>query len=159
MREYFPRAAISSDLPPGAIDDSAFAPPGRAARYAFAKMLLTFSGRRRENACAIWHSFSGDINVIRLLRSLVFAVALSPLAALATPVDINTADATALEEVKGIGPARAKAIVEYRTANGPFASVDDLTKVSGIGDKSVNQLRDQVTVGAAKKPAAKAKAK
>lgn len=101
----------------------------------------------------------GDINVIRLLRSLVFAVALSPLAALAAPVDINNADAAALEEVKGIGPARAKAIVEYRTANGPFASVDDLTKVSGIGDKSVNQLRDQVTVGAAKKPAPKAKAK
>lgn len=91
--------------------------------------------------------------MIRLLRSLVFAAALAPLAALAAPVDINTADAAALEEVKGIGPVRARAIVEYRNANGAFASVDDLTKVAGIGDKSVDQLRDQVTVGAARKPA------
>jgi len=80
-------------------------------------------------------------------------------AALAAPVDINTADATALEEVKGIGPHEPRRSWNNRTANGPFASVDDLTKVSGIGDKSVNQLRDQVTVSAAKKPVAKAKAK
>jgi competence protein ComEA len=94
----------------------------------------------------------------RLLRSLFFALALAPIAAFATPVDINSADAPALEEVKGIGPARAKAIVEYRKANGPFASVDDLTKVPGIGNKSINQLRDQLTVAAAvKKPVAKAK--
>lgn len=90
----------------------------------------------------------------RLLRSLLLAFALVPLAASAAPVDINAADAAALEEVKGIGPARAKAIIEFRTANGPFASVDDLTKVPGIGEKSINQLRDQVTVGAARKPAA-----
>jgi len=97
--------------------------------------------------------------VIGLIRSLVFAVALAPLAAFAAPVDINAADAAALEEVKGIGPVRAKAIVDYRNANGPFVSVDDLTKVAGIGAKSVGQLRDQLTAGAAKNPPAKAKVK
>lgn len=95
----------------------------------------------------------------RLLRSLLFAFALAPLAATAAPVDINAADAAALEEVNGIGPARAKAIVDYRNANGPFASVDDLTKVPGIGDKSINQLRDQLTASATKKSAAPAKSK
>lgn len=94
----------------------------------------------------------------KLLRSLLFALALFPLAALAEgPVDVNTADAAALETVKGIGPAKAKAIIEYRKANGAFASVDDLTKVPGIGDKSVAQLREQLTVGGAKKQVAKSK--
>jgi competence protein ComEA len=100
----------------------------------------------------------GEIHVTRLIRSLFFALALAPLAAAAAaPIDINSADAPALEQVKGIGQSRAKAIVEYRNANGPFASVDDLTRVPGIGEKSINQLRDQLTVGAAKKSAAKAK--
>lgn len=90
----------------------------------------------------------------RLLRSLLlaFAFALAPLAASAAPVDINVANAAALEEVKGIGPARAKAIIEYRTANGPFASVDDLTNVPGIGEKSISQMRDQLTASAKKTP-------
>lgn len=91
----------------------------------------------------------------KLLRSLCFALALSPLAALAAgPVNINTADAAALEQVKGIGPATAKAIVEYRRQHGPFAKVEDLVRVSGIGEKSMERLRDQVTAGAPAKQAA-----
>ncbi|MDR2690528.1 MAG: helix-hairpin-helix domain-containing protein [Azoarcus sp.] len=94
----------------------------------------------------------------RFIRSLIMAVALSPLGAMALePVDINTADAVALQQINGIGPAKANAIIEYRKANGPFASVDDLVKVSGIGPKSLEQLRPQVRVGAAaQKPAASA---
>ena len=96
--------------------------------------------------------------MIRMLCVLLFTLVLSPLAALAAgPVDINTADAAALEQVKGIGPSRAKAIVEYRRANGPFAKVDDLVRVPGIGDKAVGKLRDQVTVGSPARQAAKAK--
>lgn len=87
----------------------------------------------------------------RFIRSLVLALALSPLAAFAAePINVNTADAVTLEQIKGIGPSKAKAIVEYRKANGPFASVDDLTKVPGIGEKSLASLKPQVTVGAAK---------
>ena len=94
----------------------------------------------------------------KLLRSIIFALALAPLAAFAlAPVDVNTADAAALQQVKGIGPAKAQAIVEYRKTNGPFASVDDLTKVPGIGEKSIVRLREQLTTGNTGKHAAKAK--
>lgn len=82
------------------------------------------------------------------LRSLVLALALSPLAAIAADlVNINTADATALQQINGIGPAKATAIVEYRKTKGPFASVDDLVKVPGIGEKSLAQLKPQITLG------------
>lgn len=93
--------------------------------------------------------------MLKLLRSLLFALALVPLAALAAPIDINTADVAVLDQLPGIGPAKAKAIIEYRKANGPFKAVEDLTKVPGIGDKSLAQFRDQITVGGAPKPTAK----
>ena len=66
----------------------------------------------------------------------------------ASPVDINTADAAALAEViKGVGPAKAQAIVAYREKHGPFKSVEDLTLVSGIGTKTIENNRDNLTVG------------
>ncbi len=84
----------------------------------------------------------------RFLRAIVLAAVLGPAAALASaPVDINVADAAALEQVKGIGPAKAQAIVEYRSQHGPFASTADLVKVPGIGAKTVEQLGDQITAG------------
>lgn len=64
-------------------------------------------------------------------------------------IDVNTADATALEELPGIGPALAERIVSYREEHGPFASVDDLTDVPGIGDAKLEALRDSATVGGA----------
>jgi competence protein ComEA len=59
---------------------------------------------------------------------------------------INTASATDLEELSGIGEVLAATIVEYRDQNGPFASVDDLEDVSGIGPATLEEIRDQVTV-------------
>ncbi len=67
-------------------------------------------------------------------------------AALSGPVDLNRADAVELDGLPGIGPATAAAIVAYRQANGPFASVDDLTKVRGIGPAKLGALRALVTV-------------
>jgi competence protein ComEA len=61
-------------------------------------------------------------------------------------VNINTASATELEALSGIGEVLAAAIVDYRTDNGPFASVDDLESVSGIGPATLEEIRDQVTV-------------
>ena len=65
-------------------------------------------------------------------------------------VNINTASQTELESLQGIGPAKAKAIIEYREKNGFFASIEDLGKVSGIGSGTLKQLRDVVAVEAEK---------
>jgi competence protein ComEA len=69
-------------------------------------------------------------------------------------VNINTAS---LEEFvalhKGLGPAKAQAIIDYRKANGPFKSVDDLKHVKGIGAKRLDKLRPELTVGTVPKSA------
>lgn len=62
------------------------------------------------------------------------------------PIDLNTADATALEELPGVGPAIARRILEHREKNGPFASVDALLEVSGIGPATLEEIRGRVTV-------------
>lgn len=61
-------------------------------------------------------------------------------------ININSASATELETLSGIGEVLAATIVEYREQNGPFASVDDLMDVSGIGPATLEEIRDQVTV-------------
>ena len=61
-------------------------------------------------------------------------------------VNINTADAAALETLPGIGPALASRIIAWREANGGFRAVDELLAVSGIGQKTLDGFRDQVTV-------------
>ena len=59
-------------------------------------------------------------------------------------IDVNSAEADSLETLPGIGPARARAIIEHRQANGPFADVDDLTEVRGIGDGILESIRDLI---------------
>lgn len=66
--------------------------------------------------------------------------------AVAGKVNINTADAVALEALPGIGPALAQRIVAYREANGPFTAVEDLLNVPGIGEKKLAQFRDYIVV-------------
>lgn len=61
-------------------------------------------------------------------------------------VNLNTADAAALETLPGVGPAIAARIIAWRDANGPFRSVDELTAVSGIGERTLEGLRDRATV-------------
>jgi competence protein ComEA len=62
------------------------------------------------------------------------------------PVNLNTATAEQLEELPGVGPAIAAAILDERERRGRFATVDDLLDVRGIGDARLEQLRDLVTV-------------
>lgn len=62
------------------------------------------------------------------------------------PVNLNTAGAAELESLPGIGPATAAAIIAWRTDNGGFLSVDDLTQVPGIGPVKLAALGDLVTV-------------
>ncbi|CAN5778488.1 hypothetical protein BH18ACT2_BH18ACT2_12880 [soil metagenome] len=64
----------------------------------------------------------------------------------AGPIDLNRASVEELDELPGIGPATATAIVEHRTEHGPFASVDDLEAVRGIGPAKLEGLRDLVRV-------------
>ena len=62
-------------------------------------------------------------------------------------VDLNTATQSELESVRGIGPAKAKAILVYREKHGPFNKVDDLVKVKGFGKASVMKLKTQLSTG------------
>ena len=61
-------------------------------------------------------------------------------------ISVNTASATELEALPGIGEVIAQRIVDYRTQNGPFTSVDQLADVSGIGDAILAEIRDLVTL-------------
>lgn len=61
-------------------------------------------------------------------------------------VDLNTASLEQLESLPRVGPAMAKRILDWRTANGRFTAVEDLMSVTGVGDKTFAQLKDLVTI-------------
>lgn len=61
-------------------------------------------------------------------------------------VNINTADSESLQTLNGIGPATAQKIIDYRTDNGRFKSTEDIKNVSGIGDKTFEKLKDDITI-------------
>jgi competence ComEA-like helix-hairpin-helix protein len=63
------------------------------------------------------------------------------------PVDLNAADVSALDALPGVGPARARAIVEYRQVNGPFHAVQELSRVPGIGPAALARLQGRVRAG------------
>jgi competence protein ComEA len=60
-------------------------------------------------------------------------------------ININTADLAALESLPGIGPVMAQRIMDYRKTHGPFAEVEDIMDVSGIGPSTLEQIRDLIT--------------
>jgi len=62
-------------------------------------------------------------------------------------ININTASQKELEELPGIGPALAQKIIDYREKNGYFSTIEDIKKVSGIGDKRFEAIKDSITVG------------
>ncbi|HTP06650.1 MAG TPA: helix-hairpin-helix domain-containing protein [Anaerolineae bacterium] len=62
-------------------------------------------------------------------------------------ININTASAEELDKLPGIGPSLAKAIVDYRTKNGPFKTIDGIKEVPRIGDSLFEKIKDQITVG------------
>ena len=65
----------------------------------------------------------------------------------ASPVNINTADADQIAQaLKGVGPSKAAAIVEFRSVYGPFAQKDDLIKVKGIGQKTLESNKDDIII-------------
>ncbi|MDK9300195.1 helix-hairpin-helix domain-containing protein, partial [Propionibacterium freudenreichii] len=62
-------------------------------------------------------------------------------------VNINTANAAALDQLPGVGPVTAEKIIAWRTQHGKFTRVDQLREVDGIGAKSYERMKDSVTVG------------
>jgi competence protein ComEA len=79
-------------------------------------------------------------------QAVAGALGIAPAATTATLVNLNAADAGAFEQLPGVGPVLAERIVQWRSANGPFRSVDELGEVSGIGDAIMGQIRPLVTV-------------
>jgi len=61
-------------------------------------------------------------------------------------VNLNTADASALDGLPGLGPVLAQRIIDWRTEHGRFTSIEELAEVSGIGEKLLSQIRARVTV-------------
>jgi competence protein ComEA len=61
-------------------------------------------------------------------------------------IDLNRAEAWLLDALPGIGPGRAQAIVDYRNQNGPFHRIEDLLNIQGIGESTLDELRDFITV-------------
>lgn len=82
-------------------------------------------------------------NAIKLaILGLVFV----PSFAFAASVNINTADSALLDTLPGIGPSKAAAIIQYRTAHGPFSRIEDIQEVKGIGPSTFAQMQSMITV-------------
>lgn len=79
------------------------------------------------------------LGALALTFALCFAAPLSA----STPIDLNTATAEQIATtLTGIGPAKAQAIVDYRTEKGGFVSIEELTQVQGIGPATLERNRD-----------------
>ncbi|RBW48512.1 ComEA family DNA-binding protein [Marinobacter sp. F3R11] len=77
---------------------------------------------------------------------LLFALATGAVHADDSVVNINSADAVTLTSLEGIGYSKAEAIVAYREANGSFKTPEDLAKVKGIGERTVEKNAERITV-------------
>jgi competence protein ComEA len=78
--------------------------------------------------------------LVALLWALIASIGMAFAA-----VNVNTATRAELEKLHGIGPVKAQAIIDYREKNGPFRSLEDLDKVPGIGQGTIDKMRDDVT--------------
>ena len=67
-------------------------------------------------------------------------------------VNVNTADLETLDKLSGIGPALAERIIAYREEHGPFRTVEDLLEVKGIGEATLEEFRQEITLGEETEP-------
>ena len=82
-----------------------------------------------------------------ILSAIILSLGLVGGAFAAETVDINTADAGQLAEaLNGVGDTKAEAIVDYREANGPFESIEELVEVRGIGLRTVDKNRERMAI-------------
>lgn len=80
------------------------------------------------------------------LAVLILFLVAAPAAWAAGPVNVNTATAEQLSELSNVGPAKAAAIVSYREEHGPFRSLQELTRVSGIGERTVEMNLELIEI-------------
>lgn len=107
-------------------------------RRLFAALLILFSGMT-------FHSLAAAAPAVEPLKPAT--VTMHVTAEAGDKLNLNTADAASLEQkLKGIGKAKAEAILAYREANGPFTSVDQLLEVKGVGKALLDKNRDLLTV-------------
>jgi competence protein ComEA len=126
-------AAHDADVAQSAVAISAYRPRQFASSPPFHSIVPFPSSRRK--------------TMFNKLAALAFALALTApgLLLAATPVNINQADAaTIAKSLDGIGQSRAQAIVDWRTAHGPFKKADDLHHVKGIGKATIERNRDAI---------------
>jgi competence protein ComEA len=97
------------------------------------------------------------ISVEGLMKQLALALALALCSfAAAAAINLNTATKDELVALPGIGPAKAQAILDYRSKNGAFKSIEELKDVKGIGAKRYEKIKGELTVvGASARPTAK----
>ena len=97
------------------------------------------------------HSFySGTLDMGREISADEIGVAegtLTPAEDLLGKININTAAAEELVSLSGIGEGRAAGIIAYRKENGAFSCIEDIMKVSGIGEKTFEEIKERITVG------------
>lgn len=84
--------------------------------------------------------------MVRFLFLLLTVLLFAPMS-WAGDLNLNTATASELDALPGIGPSKASAIIAHRDSNGPFKTVDGITEVVGIGPATLEGLRDLVMVG------------
>ena len=100
-----------------------------------------------------FHEEGQDTDWEALVANIAASAAATPAAsggsaptAVAATVNINNANLAALQTLSGIGPVKAQAIIDYREQNGPFAKIDDIKKVSGIGPATFDKIKELISV-------------
>jgi competence protein ComEA len=116
--------------------------------------------RARGTGLPRFHNQGRNTMIRKTLAALAITLAFALTAAAATPVDVNHASAqTIATSLDGVGMAKARAIVAYRKAHGPFKSTDDLRNVKGIGDGTLARNRDAIRLHGGAKSAKSAHAR
>ena len=173
-QEVLPPPVVASGVPVPGSDASTAADASSGSPEAAQEVVVAVGGRVREPGLVRLPAGSrvddavraaggavrpADLSLVNLARRLVDGeqvlvgvqapapAATAPgAAATAGPLDLNTATVSQLDELPGIGPVLAQRIVDWRTENGRFASVDQLREVSGIGEATYAKLKDEVRV-------------
>ncbi|MDX1453685.1 MAG: ComEA family DNA-binding protein [Oleiphilaceae bacterium] len=83
---------------------------------------------------------------MNIIRTLFVVISMAFASFAFAQVNINKADVEQLQELDGIGEAKALAIIEHRKTHGPFKSAEELAEVKGIGDKTVAKNKDDIIV-------------